>query len=228
MAHPDGSEREAVATAVPSQGNAWARLAQVADWAASPLGPVAEWSVALRQAVALCLDASIPMVLGWGRELVVIANQAALALCGQSGLGLLGRPLREVAASLRDLLGPTMERALLTGQPVSFPAQPSTIQRCGQLEEIYLGGSIAPIRAEDGTIGGALAILQEATAQVLRERRLRLLHDLARDSAGARTAEAACRAAAETLTSAPTDIPFALIYLLEAEPPRRAWSVSPE
>ncbi len=62
-----------------------------------------------------------------------------------------------------------------------------------------------------------LATVHEITAQVIGERRLRVLRELGARSAEAKTAEEACRIAAECLARHPKDVPFALVYLLEAD-----------
>lgn len=36
------------------------------DWAATPLGPVHEWTTALRTVVSVCLSSPFPMLIMWG------------------------------------------------------------------------------------------------------------------------------------------------------------------
>ncbi len=62
--------------------------------------------------------------------------------------------------------------------------------------------------------------MQETTGQVLTERRLKTLRDLAARSAETKTAEDACRATAEILAADREDVPFALLYLIEDEADR--------
>jgi signal transduction histidine kinase len=91
------------------------------------------------------------------------------------------------------------------------------IDRSGYLEEGYYTYTYSPIVDESGNVGGAFCIVYDTTERVIGERRLRTLRDLASRSSTAKTAEEACRAAAETLAANPQDIPFAAIYLYDAE-----------
>jgi GAF domain-containing protein len=57
----------------------------------------------------------------------------------------------------------------------------------------------------------------ETTQRVLGERRLRTLRDLAAGAGEAKSGEEACQVAAENLAGNPADLPFALVYLCDAE-----------
>ena len=52
------------------------------DWAATPVGARADWSPALRQAVAQMLASPQPMFLWWGEALVQFYNDAYRELLG--------------------------------------------------------------------------------------------------------------------------------------------------
>jgi signal transduction histidine kinase len=62
-----------------------------------------------------------------------------------------------------------------------------------------------------------LATVHEITDKVIGERRTQVLRDLGLRVAEGKTAAAACAMAAETLAGHPKDIPFALLYLLDAD-----------
>jgi len=66
-------------------------------------------------------------------------------------------------------------------------------------------------------IGGVLATVHEITAKIVGERRLALLRDLAARGAEGRTVDEACLLAAQTFARYPKDVPFALVYLLDAD-----------
>src|SRR5262249_62063992 len=65
-------------------------------------------------------------------------------------------------------------------------------------------------------IGGVLATVHEISETIVGERRIAALRDLGIGAGEARTAEEACRLAAQALRNHEKDIPFALIYLLDA------------
>ena len=46
------------------------------DWSATSLGPVEEWSTALRNAVGVALNTRFPVTLMWGPEYVLVYNEA--------------------------------------------------------------------------------------------------------------------------------------------------------
>ncbi len=91
------------------------------------------------------------------------------------------------------------------------------LNRSGYAEECYFTFSFSPIRDESGGIGGIFTAVTETTERVLGERRLRTLRALAGAASEARTTEDACRRALNALAANPADIPFALLYLLDAD-----------
>ena len=66
-------------------------------------------------------------------------------------------------------------------------------------------------------IGGVLAMGYEITEKIIGERRVEALRDLGARTGEARTAEMACAVAAEALTNYARDVPFALLYLIDAD-----------
>src|SRR5882757_781467 len=84
-------------------------------------------------------------------------------------------------------------------------------------EEVYVSWGYSPVLAADGTIEGTFDACNETTAKVVGKRRLATLRDLGAHSPEQRSAEVACRNAAEVLHANPLDIPFAVIYLLDEE-----------
>jgi hypothetical protein len=85
-------------------------------------------------------------------------------------------------------------------------------------EEVYVTFGFSPILVDDGrTVEGVFCGCTETTERIVGERRLATLRDLGARSPEQRSAEAACRDAAEVLRGNPLDVPFAAIYLLEEE-----------
>jgi hypothetical protein len=56
-----------------------AGLIRAFDWAATPLGPIEAWPQSLKTATGLIVQSSVPIVMLWGREGVMIYNDAAAA-----------------------------------------------------------------------------------------------------------------------------------------------------
>jgi hypothetical protein len=93
------------------------------------------------------------------------------------------------------------------------------INRHGFVEETHFTIAYSPVPDETAPrgIGGVLATVHEITDKVIAERRAVVLRDLGTRSAAAKTAEAACAAAAATLANYTQDTPFALLYLIDPD-----------
>lgn len=187
------------------------------DWSRTPLGPIDSWPNSLKTAVSICLNSRFPMVIWWGRELVLLYNEGWRPILGENKDRIaLGSPGRVVWAEVWDVLGPMFSQVLDEGKATWSDDGLLLVNRYGYTEEAYFTWSYSPIRSESGTIDGAFTAVTETTARVIGERRLRTLRELLeRTFEQARTPEQACHAAAETLARNKYDIPFALIYLLD-------------
>jgi signal transduction histidine kinase len=87
--------------------------------------------------------------------------------------------------------------------------------RDGYPEEAYFSFSYSPIH-DNGKVGGIFCPVIETTGRVIGERRLRMLRDLAAGCKGAESETEAYRSAARILATDPQDIPFSLIYRIDA------------
>ena len=95
---------------------------------------------------------------------------------------------------------------------------PLEINRHGYREETHFTIAYSPVPDEAAPrgIGGVLATVHEITDKVVGERRIKALRDLTARAGEGKSAEEACRLAALALKDHDKDIPFALIYLLDA------------
>src|SRR3989454_9278966 len=193
-------------------------LMRAIDWSATPLGPVERWPLSLRNALSVCLDSPVPMMIGWGPELVTLYNDAYRPMLGsRKPPRALGRPGRECWLEIWNVIGPMLEGALWRGEATFSDDLLLPLDRHGYREECYFTLSFSPIRDEAGGVHGVFTTAAETTQRVLGERRLRTLRDLALHGMEARTTGQACESAVRTLAANPGDIPFALLYLLEAD-----------
>ena len=195
-----------------------AALMRTVDWSATPLGPVESWPPALRSALSLCLGSPVPMMIWWGPELVTLYNDAYRPILGsRKHPRALGRPGRECWLDIWNVIGPMLEGALWQGEATFSDDLLLPLDRHGYREECYFTLSFSPLRDEAGGVHGVFTTAAETTQRVLGERRLRTLRDLALHGMEARTTGQACESAVRTLAANPGDIPFALLYLLEAD-----------
>lgn len=89
------------------------------DWAATPLGPVLGWSVALRTVVRVALTSHVPMSIYWGAQLVEISNDAAFSRRGGTARQThLGRSARQTRSRAGRVAVATCERVARTRQTV--------------------------------------------------------------------------------------------------------------
>ncbi|RUT07080.1 hypothetical protein DSM106972_023410 [Dulcicalothrix desertica PCC 7102] len=191
-------------------------LVQNKDWAATPLGSKENWPQSLRTAVDICLYSRFPMVIWWGRELVLIYNDAWRPILGPiKHPKALGKPGYEMWQEAWDIIGAQLNGVLNTGQATWSDDLYLPINRFGFIEECYFTYSYSPILIETGEVGGVFTAVTETTERVIGERHLRTLRELGANTSKAKTVEEACKFAVNTLSHNPYDIPFALLYLVE-------------
>lgn len=187
------------------------------DWASTNVGLMETWSQSLKSTVKTLLASRYPMVLIWGPELIQFYNDAYSELIGDKHPAALGTDIRITLAEAWDTLGPMIDEVMATGVANWVPAQMLVLERAGYREESYFSLSHAPAEDDSGQIVGMFAVCSEVTQQVLGERRLRLLRDLASKAGETRSVETTCRDVAAAIAEHPLDVPFALIYLREPD-----------
>ena len=196
-------------------GGEMGALLRSIDWSTTPLGAVEHWPQSLRTAVSICLASYFPMLIWWGPELVKLYNDAYRVILGAKHPHAMGQKGKECWPEIWHIIGPMLEGVLNEGKATWSENQLLLLERNGYPEECYFTFSYSPIRDESGGVGGVFTAVTETTSHVLGERRLRTLREVAASAYDAKTAEDACRIAAETLAKNPEDIPFALLYLLK-------------
>jgi signal transduction histidine kinase len=198
-------------------GGEMGRLMREVDWGGTPLGPVSQWPQSLRTAVSMMLDSRFAMVVAWGPEFIFLYNDRYRPVLGASKHPrALGRPAREIFPEVWDFIGPLFRQAV-SGDAVALDDVLIPLDRNGYLEECFFTLSYSPIRDERSDVGGMLAVVAETTERVQGERRLLTLRDLAARTNEAKTAEQALENAAATLGRNTSDVPFALLFLVDDE-----------
>ncbi|SEB91829.1 two-component system sensor histidine kinase NtrB [Terriglobus roseus] len=136
------------------------------DWAATPLGPLENWSEAQITIVNHTLSAPLPVTLTWGPEYITFYNEAAIHSIGAKHPWALGAPYREVFAEAWDFVGPEMEDCYLRGKPVVHENVLTPVNRAGTIEDHYWTYSRVPVH-DGGRIAGVLIPHRNTTAAVL-------------------------------------------------------------
>ena len=133
------------------------------DWAATALGPIADWPVPLQDAVSLLLAAPLPIVLFWGPELIAVYNDAYAAMIGDRHPGMLGARGPDKWAHIWSDIGPIITGVRESGVAQLVRDRKFGLIRGGITRTAQLDISYSPVRGPDGAPGGVLCIVYETT-----------------------------------------------------------------
>ncbi|KMO44233.1 histidine kinase [Methylobacterium tarhaniae] len=146
------------------------------DWSATPLGPPQAWPPALRNALSLMLACPTAMFLAWGPDLICFYNDAYRPMLGYRLESALGRPFREVWASIWGEIGPLVETTL-AGTSQTLTDVMLDLSREGVPERGWWSFTYSPVLDDDGRINGLFCVTSETTDRVLGESALRESED---------------------------------------------------
>ena len=200
-------------------GGEMGALMRRTNWAATCLGRVDTWSPALRMMVRILLANRFPMLLWWGPDFCQLYNDAYRPILGTKHPQFLGQPVRECWSEIWHILEPLIRTPFEGGPATWMDDIPLEINRYGFLEETHFTIAYSPVPDESAPrgIGGVLATVHEISKKVVGERRTMALRDLSAGLLEERSVEEACARAGEILANYPKDIPFSLLYLLDAD-----------
>ena len=198
-------------------GGEMGALMRSKDWRNTSLGPLGKWPRSLQVTAGICVSSRFDLIVWWGPELVTLYNDSYRRTLGRKHPDALGKPGREVYPEIWDVIGPMLERVLATGEATWSADLLLLLERNGYPEETYHTFSYTPIRDEAGRIVGVITPVAETTDEVISQRRLLTLRDLASRSVDAKTETEAWEFAAKALSGNPYDIPFAVLYRLDRE-----------
>ncbi|MCX7593990.1 MAG: PAS domain S-box protein [Fischerella sp.] len=185
------------------------------DWTNTYLGSVEHWPQSLRTAVSILLNSCCASAVYWGTEFIQFYNDAYIPILAEKHPHALGQKITQVWPELWLAIRSKLERVMDTGEPAVSEDTQLFVNRSGYLEEIYMTFSYSPIRDESSNVVGIFVNCTDTTQIVIGRRRLKTIRDLAARSSNAATVRDACRLVMENLASNSTDIPFALLYLIE-------------
>lgn len=184
------------------------------DWAATSLGPAADWPIELRTAVRTCLSTRFPVLVVVGDERVKIYNDAYVPILGsQKHPRALGSPAADVWQEIWESIGPEFDLVYETGEPTWHEDECLVIERNGYPEECYFRWSYSPIFDDGGRVVGVIDIVTETTTAIINQRRLGCLTDLDAELAEARSVTDVCLRATTALGRWQPSIMAADIYL---------------
>ena len=141
------------------------------DWSRHPLGPVERWSPTLRVTVANVVNSPVPKVLMWGRDGVLLYNDAYREIMGARHPDGMGKTAAAVFPEIEAWNRAIIDRGL-TGEVVSYRDQPLTLIREGVATELFFDLFYTPVLESDGRAGGVLCTVIDNTSRLLLERQL--------------------------------------------------------
>ncbi|HEY4014098.1 MAG TPA: ATP-binding protein [Polyangiaceae bacterium] len=187
------------------------------DWSVTPLGAPSSWPLSLKTCVRIVLTSRQAMFVWWGESLVNIYNDAYKSIVGGKHPEALGEPASVVWREIWEQIGPRAAQTMRDNEGTYDEALLLIMERNGYPEETYYTFSYSPVPHDDGGVGGIICANTEDTRRIFGERQLALLGDLTARVADARRVDDAAAIAATSLATNPRDLPFALVYLLEAD-----------
>ncbi len=145
--------------------------ARTCDWAKTPLGPAEDWPQSLRTAASIVLSSNIPMLLGWGPDLLVVHNDSYGEILGDRRPAL-GKPLREIWADIWNSMAEKAAR-VLAGETIYMESEPRPLRRGGTVETAWVTSCYNPVIGEDGTIAGIFGVVISVSSDARTEERIR-------------------------------------------------------
>ncbi len=197
-----------------SGGGEMGALIRAYDWTRNPLGHPETWPQSLKTAVRIMLTSRQPIWIGWGKELIYLYNDPYRSIIGGKHPWALGRPTAEVWREIWPDIEPMLSTAMGGAEGTYVEEQLLIMERHGYPEETYYTFSYSPIPDDDGTPGGIICANTDDTQRVIGERQLKLLRELAAQTADARSWKEACQRGIAALNTNPHDLTFALLYMV--------------
>jgi hypothetical protein len=199
-----------------SGGGELGALIRAFDWTTTPLGDPGAWPQSLKTAVRIMLTSRQPIWLGWGPDLTYLYNDPYKSIIGGKHPRALGLPFRDVWSEIWEEVGPMADAVMSRNEGVYVEAHRLIMERHGYQEETYYTFSYSPVPNDEGGRGGLICANTDDTRRVIGERQLAALRELAAATANARSRDEACGRSIDALAGNDRDVPFALLYAVEA------------
>lgn len=141
------------------------------DWQTAGLPALNDWPAHMQTSTALMLRCSLPMVMLWGADGVMVYNDAYAAFAGARHPDLLGSHVRSGWPEVVDFNDHVMAEGL-AGRNLSYKDLQLTLHRNGSAEQVFLNLDYSTLLDASGTPAGVMAIVVDNTAKVIAERLL--------------------------------------------------------
>lgn len=133
------------------------------DWSAVGLPVIAEWPGSLITTVNLLLQSPVPIVMLWGKEGIMIYNDAYSVFAGKRHPQLLGSFVENGWPEVAEFNRNVMQQVYHKGKTLSYKDQELTLYRNDQPEEVWMDLNYSPIIGDGTAPEGVFAIVTETT-----------------------------------------------------------------
>lgn len=140
-----------------------ARTAVSYDWSGSSLGEPDGWPAPLRVAADLLFNSPVPGLLVWGRETVLVFNEAYAALAGQSAGRVPGGSVPSVLPPPLSVAGAALQQAW-SGQSGVVPDALLSFRQLDGTREHRADLRLTPLPDGNGGVGGVHFLLAPPAA----------------------------------------------------------------
>ncbi|HVU29247.1 MAG TPA: ATP-binding protein [Sphingomicrobium sp.] len=142
------------------------------DWSRTSLGPIETWPAVVKTTVGLILQSPVPIVTLWGKDGVMIYNDAYAQFAGLRHPQILGTNVLEAWPEAAEWNRNVMDKVFDGGGALSYQDQELSLERHGKAEPVWMNLDYSPILNDDGSRAGVIAIVVETTAKVRAEERI--------------------------------------------------------
>src|ERR1700743_1889464 len=119
------------------------RLIAEKHWADTALGPIESWPQSLKTALSLILLSPVPIVMLWGKDGVMLYNDAYSVFAGGRHPQLLGSKVREGWPEVADFNDNVMKVGL-AGKTLAYRDQELILNRHGRPEQAWMNLDYSP------------------------------------------------------------------------------------
>ncbi|GAB7338863.1 hypothetical protein MBLNU457_5549t1 [Dothideomycetes sp. NU457] len=211
---------------VPTALTEFERLFLSAPWRNTPLGPIGNWSNALRCTVASMMRNAEPRVIIWGPARTLIYNEASVPIYGKKHPGAMARSMLEVWSEVKEKLSTTLSSVMEGGRYVKISEWEMYLDRHGFKEECYFDSAFLHIPGSDGSGNGALNEFTEISESFIDRRRQQMFLEIKSSLKAAEDLSDLWSRLVGGLKSNVNDIPFAVFYSLPKPKPARSKQTS--
>jgi PAS domain S-box-containing protein len=149
------------------------------DWSATSAGPVGRWPQSMRTTIELMLRSPVPIATLWGRDGLLIYNEAYAAIAGARHPDIFGRKVGDAWPEAAAFNAKVLE-TVLGGATLSYRDHALNLEREGKPTQCWFDLDYSPVSSETGAVIGVMALVIETTAKVRAVTELNVEHSRVR------------------------------------------------